>query len=1002
MNILETDLGHLAALDFDQIISDIARALKKHELFSLSTDKRCLLINAHQVAASVRNTMSPLGSGDAEYASIHFSDTFRPKFDKRIKDFGDYIQKKLQTVLGSEGNVNAFTTPLENWKLPLSANRSGKLGFQYGFRKQTNVQKQRISLRKKDALKPEEPVIRFHKIQIKTGNIGNFEKLVIDSLRRYIQTDLPPSSSEELNDLLEEFEEKPGSLSQLDALRRLVSKETIGKLKREGQICYLQYLRDFLADVKDIELIDDLVRRLRLIEAYLVDSEREDARYSINYGNQSFDIRDIFSQANVFESRLPIIPRMDGSLGHSFDPTSFESQHVFGIQMKLNGPVNAYQVDSSFDYQLQFLDPARHKGFLDRSTYGAINQRRRALETLILFVMVFHNFGNAEHDPIAWFETEILPILQLSDDSQKKAVFSESLKWLKTEMPPKLGRLREVLRNGLKRKHHGGQKEFPVRLAIKKGLLETNPDKILDQGQFFPNFISDGRESKVRSALRYVAVIPDEVETDCFVSIDATITISDFQAYAVNNPEPFDIEYLIEGIEALPVLIAPNDTDLDFTEYKLIHVSYDAGQARKILQAENYDSFVYSFSFLLILYMALEAVLKDLPSETFMPILRLGNSGQDDTLSEDDYFYSVSKILEHMLGESFRTSSQNFNVKGMATKDHKGQWKYKNGAEYKIDNGLTSLYSALPKKFTFASTYIDVGKVAIIVVTSYVSDTAQGNPRRRETTLGEVISIAPLASGQCRIESLRTFTSNIDSARKFEELPVLTDQMSNLYEAGYRHFLYIAQAPYSSTLNLTGGEKDDDLYFMSRRIIQKLKELHSDAKIYPCFYDKYYMVKLVEVVNALYIHDTVALQSVERPQSLVFFNLFNGIQVDPLKHFYSGVVSYSTLLNTYTGILDDQDILKGLILDGEPGTLKGTLLNYLALFHFYRYEATKTSKRAITFKLDPYESIVGTDSVVKLSIFEGMRKNTKFNMLAFLAEVRAVLKASTPRKKETR
>jgi hypothetical protein len=96
------------------------------------------------------------------------------------------------------------------------------------------------------------------------------------------------------------------------------------------------------------------------------------------------------------------------------------------------------------------------------------------------------------------------------------------------------------------------------------------------------------------------------------------------------------------------------------------------------------------------------------------------------------------------------------------------------------------------------------------------------------------------------------------------------------------------------------------------------------------------------------------------------------------------VISYSTLLHIYDGILDDQDLHQGLIYDGE---IKDTLLHYITIFHFSRYEA----RHNISLKLDPYERIIGDDSVGALSVFRHAGGSAEFNSLAFLNKVREVL-----------
>jgi hypothetical protein len=139
----------------------------------------------------------------------------------------------------------------------------------------------------------------------------------------------------------------------------------------------------------------------------------------------------------------------------------------------------------------------------------------------------------------------------------------------------------------------------------------------------------------------------------------------------------------------------------------------------------------------------------------------------------------------------------------------------------------------------------------------------------------------------------------------------------------------------------------------------------------------------------LYIQNTRELLSlIEDPSqhAVVFFNLFNGITVGKSDdRFYNGVVSYATLVGFYPGVLDDQDIRQGLIYDDS--TLKNDILQYITMFHFSRFEKDSN----ISLKLDPYDNLIGDESVGKKSLFNHMRGEVSFNSLAFLTEVQEVL-----------
>jgi hypothetical protein len=97
-------------------------------------------------------------------------------------------------------------------------------------------------------------------------------------------------------------------------------------------------------------------------------------------------------------------------------------------------------------------------------------------------------------------------------------------------------------------------------------------------------------------------------------------------------------------------------------------------------------------------------------------------------------------------------------------------------------------------------------------------------------------------------------------------------------------------------------------------------------------------------------------------------------------------------LNIYKDILDDRHIYQGLIDDTQ---LKNDILQYLTLFHFSRYEKEAGKNARISFKLDPYENLIGDQSVGKLSLYKHMRGIADFNALAFLTKVKEVLNTPT-------
>ncbi|WRH66471.1 MAG: hypothetical protein RSE13_23350 [Planktothrix sp. GU0601_MAG3] len=123
-------------------------------------------------------------------------------------------------------------------------------------------------------------------------------------------------------------------------------------------------------------------------------------------------------------------------------------------------------------------------------------------------------------------------------------------------------------------------------------------------------------------------------------------------------------------------------------------------------------------------------------------------------------------------------------------------------------------------------------------------------------------------------------------------------------------------------------------------------------------------------------------------ETKVFLNLFTGVTVDKKRTIFNSVVCYSTLLNIY----DDEhtrDVISGLLDASSP--LQKTILNYILLFHFSRYEKRYNENTNIVLKLNPYSKLIGDEGLGTLSSFTYSPKNINFNTLAFLTCVRSAI-----------
>lgn len=364
-------------------------------------------------------------------------------------------------------------------------------------------------------------------------------------------------------------------------------------------------------------------------------------------------------------------------------------------------------------------------------------------------------------------------------------------------------------------------------------------------------------------------------------------------------------------------------------------------------------------------------------------MLHLGD--KNDPLDEEVFMRANFASLSHLINSNHRSSTQGFSVNKIN--------------QYKMRNALSSLYNVLPKKFILKNNPQDpkIDKLAIVVVSSRECDRSwQGNYKIANLT-GEVIKLDRQDDGSILVYTSKTISNHYDSRQIYQDPDILVREVDRLYQEGYKHILYIAKSPYSQTLNLTATEEEDNLYFMSSPVIRNLKGNKEDLKIYPVFFDKYFVVSLQNTGRkSLYIQDAEELTNIVDDPSkkvAVFFNLFNGIQVGKSEdRYYNGVISYSTLLNVYDqNLLDTGEIYADLINNDHEQGLKTEILQLLTLFHFSRYEA---DIGGIQLKLDPYQNIIGDKSVGALSIFPHMQPKVQFNLLAFLNEVDDALNAN--------
>ncbi len=1005
MNILRLDDSDLVPVDYGDLLDKILEVLQGKNPFSVSGDSRRLIIDIDAIAADIAKieVRQPLGSFErqADCATVHFPPEVEEHFGDRIKQIKECLRQHLESKLPQDASLENFVTSLITPLSSPSFRGSGQeLGFKYDFGKRyPSLEKEKLTLQPLDS--DSHATLKLHKLTIAVRNTDIFQQQLKEGVENYINENAETNDDrQELNHRLDEMVENQDS--DFHKLIRLVDKETLGKLNKEAKITYLEYLLEHIrassTDTTGIIYLEDLIRRLRLIEQFINDSSKADGEYEVNYAGFRFNYREIFARAEVLDA-LPIIPIVAGYLGESTDTALSERKFIFGLKIKFNNSVQARGGKEAFEYYLNLLNPdsEEHQAAIGEDSIDSITEifARKVLKIALLYHFIFaspHTPGTEnynpelelEFNPTASFEQLIKDVLTRENDEIKRRLFRNFLmRFKQINVNQKITHLKKMLKGFLERQPILPTRTEPRHVILKMGLLE-DIDNILRTGKFFNEIM----ERNYKQTLHYIAVEPPTVSATAICQLPVNITIEDVRYFPTDERQTFSMEYNIEGVDVLPILSAPK-ADRSRAIYnqhfqtKLVLFPYDdrrLDSGEKGLQPAA--AFVYKFTMLLLSDISMRILLDNRAENLFIPMVRLHEGNHNNPSPSEEFMANLSKTLSHILSEKHRSTSQGFQIRERVD-------------SFRVRNGLSSMYSILPKKFCFDNVQLspELDKLAIIVVSSRDSDAKRGNQnrfQRQASLIGEVIGINQLDDSTIQVEMLKTFSENYSVSRLYTEPVILEDIMSQLYQQGYRHFAYISQAPYMSTLHITKTDEDEEMSFMSKKLLRTLKGERREIKIYPMFFDKYFVRSFLgDKGKSFYIQDTMELESLSakgNQQAVMFFNLFNGIKVKQPgeKNFYNGVISYSTLLHIYDGILDDQDLHQGLIYDGE---IKDTLLHYLTIFHFSRYEA----RHNISLKLDPYERIIGDDSVGALSIFPHPGGSAEFNSLAFLNKVREVL-----------
>lgn len=1018
MSTLEYGQDDLSSVDYESLIGAITQALSNCKIPTL--DERSISFDLDTIANDVafqfaRSNKYPFENKDGTtYASIHFptidkKDAFSAQIRQLVAVLRRCIEQALQAKLGY-GSIERYIKSLLS---PLGTFSDRQIaGLKYPLTNPISLQKQRLHL--KPPQKPSDPWLKGHKLTIQVKDIKTFDRQLIQGIITFIeQQGGEEKDIEEVREILETMTKKPDS--SLSQLRDIVTKQSLARIQREAKVNYLLYLYNGIKEWKSTKkepgmaLLNTLIQRLKMLDAY-IRQEIDDAHFQVTYQGETFNYRDLLSRADAFDT-LPIITEIEGSLGESTNKEHGAKKFVSGVKLKLNGKVQVYGGAGKpvYDYNVALLDP-ESEAYRKRQVEAKSQSRfqEKVLKVALLYYFVFVQMDNTAFQPAEKFEAEILNAFRANDEAAKVSALRNLQQQINTAaVKENINAMRKLLVEFLDEPHISLPRwEYPLVLSLQKSILMQDIDSMITHNIFFrEGFEKNGG----LDSLKYIAVEDAVAGKEAICKLPITMTFETMYYYpAEDQPEKFTMIYDTAGVQMLPVFLAPVEQQ-NVNKYKEVYrsnrriVFYYRHRPEVVYDSER--AFVYRFTYTLLTYVTLKLLADSLTGidrrKLFFPLICLhalekSAEEQNRKFDDEEFMHALSKVLAHMLAEDYTASSQGFHL---STVQGKGN------DSYKLQNALYSLYSALPRQFRLTSNSTvsapaqpQLEKLAIVVVSSRRCDVNKKAPEYYQATVfGEIVGIERLPNGSARVGTLSTFSANQPSDQLYKRPEAIVEQIKACYAKGYRRFLYVARAPYSSTLHISDSGSDEELFFMNRDIIQAIREVSSEIKVYPVFCDKYYVVnqkrnfRRVSQVDSLYVDDIGELSNLvadPSKQSLVFLNLFSGASIT--RQVYNGVMSYAALINVYENDPTyDQYIWADLLNERTALSIKGDLLDYITLLHFSRYE--KPSNPG--FKLDPYRRTIGDTSVGKVAIFPHMKGTAHFNALAFVTLVRAVLHA---------
>lgn len=925
---------------------------------------------------------------------------------------GERLEKllKTQAELGEDAmNIFAFCRKKQPFK------------GQTGYLQPVSTGKTAVGTKKMHA--------HFCRINLTTdGKV--FENLKQAILRDYKKRVKDETDLRDIEESVEDLFTRKESSAFIE-LQKLINEESLGLIKREAEISYLEYL---LKNAKEREIpheslkkLERIVNNIRAIEKYISSDARSDSDclYQITDEHQC-DLRDLLDTADAV-SALPIIGRIDGNIE---EKTSSDRNRVFvfGIRFKANGKVTHPEPlfsslngnETVYAYHLkkarEILETAKKYNLgTIKEPSEEIDQKLNllgyAIRTIFVYLMVFSRKENKEQ---LW-QTLAEKLHDARENEALDKLLTTVGKMLdnqhdieKDMITPALDTLKEVLES----KETCRYGEFSRYLLLSRQLLNEDSQNAVVTGNIFTAELHRENKINLKKCLRYIQIAPHS-DDKTLHTIQLTISFHDVFFHAdTKQRRKISVTTDPKSLKFLPVIVKinyklPNETEPLISE-KLkntvntatFQVIMGTCQAKEGLKSTSETDEKHRLGFFVcktvtaIIFQLVLAVLcfkLSKQKDVYISVLRIHGDKNDKT---EEYFDAVCKAVTFLLNENYLLGIQGIQNKAA-------------GLEFRIFNARSSLYSSLPKYFTCEEFTPAFNLFAIVVVSARRAET-QAKPRQDNwlNLTGKIILFEQVENNTTKVSScLLTFAENCLSLSIYEGTQKLIDTVRDLYEKlGVKHVLYISKAPFTNNLHLTQTDNPQKLHFASEDILQKMRAGYSDFNIYPVFFESYPAKVFEGKSNALYIDDVSAIQEhvqMDRDSNsriITFLNIASGMTVrrkddNAKSRFFNSVMSYSTLDNIYKDVVLNNEVIGQQIL--RESSVRATLIYFICLLHTAAFESAFETEEIRTtkekFKLNPYKDIFEEENVNATNTFPLFKWKLKFNLFAFMTKIQRII-----------